>query len=161
MTNLDPSLTITWLDLKRAKQEAKRVQKLKKQQYITANIKEARSSKDLWRTTKTTLGWNKISNIKQVEIEGNLVANKQDIADNFNKFFIDKIKAINDNIPTTQQDPLQYTRDTIRKFNDRIPEMNFRRVQLKKIRKTIGALRNTTSTSHDDICTTSQENHHP
>ena len=144
---------VTWLDFKRAKQEAKRIQKQKKKQYITANVKEARSSKDLWRTTKTTLGWNTQSNIKQVEIDGNLVANKQEIADNFNKFFIDKIKAINDNIPATQQDPLQYTRDTVRKFNDKIPEMNFKRVQLKKIRRTIGALRNTTSTSHDDICT--------
>ena len=143
----------TWLDYKRAKQNVKRVQKIKKQQYIAANVKEARSSKDLWRTTKTTLGWNKSSNIKQVEVDSKLVVDKQEIAENFNDYYIDKIKKINEDIPATEQDPLQYTRDTVSKFNGRIPEMNFRRVHLKKIRKTIGALRNTTSTSHDDICT--------
>ena len=143
----------TWLDYKRAKQNVKRVQKIKKQQYIAANVKEARSSKDLWRTTKTTLGWNKSSNIKQVEVDSKLVVDKQEIAENFNDYYIDKIKKINEDIPATEQDPLQYTRDTVSKFNGKIPEMNFRRVHLKKIRKTIGALRNTTSTSHDDICT--------
>ena len=105
-------------------------------QYIHNNIQEARSSKDLWNTTKATLGWNKRSSINKITSNGQLVTDKAQISENFNNYFIEKIKTINDNIPHTTKDPLDYTRQTVQEFPN-IPEFNFQRVSLKKIRKTI------------------------
>ena len=145
--------TENWLKYKTAKNKATNAQRRKKLEYTRSNIEESKTSKELWRTTKNVLGWNKKSGIRQVEVDGQLETDREKIATTFNGYFIEKIQKINDNIPTTDKDPLDYTRNMINDFEGRIPQFNLRRVDKKEIRNHIMKLRTTTSTSHDDIST--------
>ena len=91
--------------------------------------------------------------IKKDPVDGQLITDRAQIATNFNEYFVEKIQKINDNIPSTTKDPLDYTRKMVHEFEGAIPEFNLRRVDKKEIRNHIMKLRTTTSTSHDDINT--------
>ena len=74
-----------------------------------------------------------------------------------NDFFLDKIRNINDYIPRTNTNPLQYTKDYVKKFTDHdwtIPEMNLQRVSMREIKQTIRSLKNSNTVGHDDISST-------
>ena len=73
-------------------------------------------------------------------------------ASNLNDYFLEKIDKINEKIPETKKDPLSYTKRIVEQF-PRIPEMRLRRVPMRVVKKTIRGLRNSKSTSHDDIST--------
>ena len=45
-----------------------------------------------------------------MDINGVMVEDTQEIATSFNDFFIEKVKKIDENIPETRKDPLEYTR---------------------------------------------------
>ena len=146
---------INWNEWKTAKNEVKKMMKVKKNEFIKRNIQESKSSKELWSTTKNVLGWNKKAGVKRIEDNGQLITDEEAIATKFNDFFLEKVQKINDKIPATSKDPLDYTRATIKEFSDykQLPEFNFKRVDKRAIRKVINGLRTTTSTSYDWIPT--------
>ena len=143
-----------WLEYKWQKMKTRRMQHWKRSIHIEKAVKDAgRDSQQLWRVAKNTLGWTKRDGIRQIDVGGEAVTNNEAIAGNFNDFFVEKIEKINEKIPQTPKDPLDYTRDYVSQFGDNIPEFNLQRVSNREIKKVINGLKNSNSTSYDDIST--------
>ena len=124
------------------------MQKWKRQGHI-------QDSQQLWRVAKNTLGWTKREGIRQIDVNGEPVIKNEEIAENFNEFFVTKIVKINENIPETRKDLTDYTKEYISPFSDSIPKFKLKRFNNKAIRKVINGLKNSNSTSYDDISTSS------
>ena len=124
----------------------------KKAIWVGKSVEGAKGSEELWKETKTTLGWNKQDSIRLMKKGDEIVEKKDQIASNLNDYFLEKIDKINEKIPETNKDPLSYTKRIVEQF-PRIPEMRLRRVPIRVVKKTIRGLRNSKSTSHDDIST--------
>ena len=60
------------------------MQKWKRQGHI-------QDSQQLWRVAKNTLGWTKREGIRQIDVNGEPVNKNEEIAENFNEFFVTKI----------------------------------------------------------------------
>ena len=74
---------INWNEWKTAKNEVKKMMKVKKNEFIKRNIQESKSSKELWSTTKNVLGWNKKAGVKRIEDNGQLITDEEAIAPQF------------------------------------------------------------------------------
>ena len=124
----------------------------KKAIWVGKSVEGAKGSEELWKETKTTLGWNKQDSIRLMKKGDEIVEKKDQIASNLNNYFLEKIDKINEKIPETNKDPLSYTKRTVEQF-PRISEMRLRRVPMRVVKKIIRGLRNSKSTSHYDIST--------
>ena len=84
-----------------------------------------------------------------------MVEDTQEIATSFNDFFIEKVKKIDENIPETRKDPLEYTRDYVARYGgtENLPKLHLKRVNMRVIKQAIGKLKNSNSTSYDHIST--------
>ena len=139
-----------WLKYKTARNKVSKLLKKKRAAFIKSKINGETNSEKLWSFSKHLLGWDSKAGVNEIEIDGVLTKNKQEIATGFNDFFIKKVQDIDAKIPSTDKDPLDYTREYLLKFKQ-IPTFNLKRVTCKDIKKVIGGLNNTKSTGPDDL----------
>ena len=143
-----------WNNFKIIRNKVAHLQKKKKQEFIKERVKEGVSSKPLWDFSKSLLGWNKKQGINEIEINGTLTKDKSKQAAGFNEFFLKKIQTIDEKIPPTDKDPLEYTKKYLEKFKENgneIPEFKLKRITTKDIKKIIGKLNCTKSSGFDEI----------
>ena len=143
-----------WMKYKELRNKVSYQLRKKKAGYVKETLKGEKSSEKLWNFSKNLLGWNSKCGVNEIEVDGVLTKDKEKIASSFNTFFTQKVKNIDSKIPQSDVDPLDNTRAYLKKFEQhghKIPEFNLRRIHCKDIKKIIGGLNNTKSTSYDNI----------
>jgi hypothetical protein len=133
------------------------IKKAKKLTYADKIDKSVNKNKAIWDVVK--LETNKTRSRDQaitLNIEGTLVRNHQDIADEFNKYFLSIAKNIindkNDTFLHTQgnNNPLHYV---LQSFTSPFPNMNLKSVSSKEVEKIIKSLKTKNSFGYDGIST--------
>ena len=93
---------------------------------------------------KSWLGWGTAGTPTQLFCEGHLISSPSQLASTMNKFFLEKIQNLRNNIPVTSGDPLQ-------KFREAMEGRNM--VEEVEVRKIIKGLKNSSATGIDYIDT--------
>ena len=70
--------------------------------------------KSTWKTVKSVLNWNSTGSPDKLFHEGTLFTKSQEIGDCQNKYFIQKIKAIQEDLPPPKTDPLSVLQHLVR-----------------------------------------------
>ena len=68
--------------------------------------KKLEEADDMWRTVKNWLGWKNSGPPTKLFYNGEIVTRPASLASSMNKFFIDKVKSLRQNIPQVARDPL-------------------------------------------------------
>lgn len=86
-----------WSEYKKIRNKLTYTIKKKKREYNDSQIdKNKNDSKKLWKNLKEVIGKKKVQNIiKSINFDGKICDNNVEIANNFNKYFIDSISEIN------------------------------------------------------------------
>ena len=63
-------------------------------------------SGDMWKTVKSLLGWKNTGPPTQLFYEGRIVTRPAGLASSMNRFFVDKVRGLRNNIPVVASDPL-------------------------------------------------------
>ena len=108
------------------------------------------SSTDVWKTVKGWLGWGTSGTPTQLFWEGRLVTSPRGICTTMNKFFIDKIRRLRNNIPALTADPLKRLKEAMR---SRQCSFKLAAVQETDVLKYIKSLKNSPATGVDYIDT--------
>ena len=126
------------------------LRKLKKD-YFAARLRSTLESKDVWKAGKSMLGWPSAGAPTSLIIDGELTADNKKMAQSTNDFFSEKPKKIAETIPTTDKDPLDYTKDYLKdKF---VPQFGMPEVTPSEVVRIIEKLKNSEACGHDDIST--------
>ena len=90
---------IYWNEFKKIRNKLSKLIKQKKREYNDLKIeKNKKDSKKLWKYLKQIVSKKPKNNISKVKFDNKICDKDEDIADHFNKFFIDSITEINDEI---------------------------------------------------------------
>ena len=108
------------------------------------------SPTSLWKNVKSWLSWNNSGPPSQLFHQGRLINSPAGLAGAMNSFFIDKVKNLRKGIPTSDNDPLQVLRETLK---NRQCSFKFRAVTPNEVLKIVKGLKNSKSTGIDDIDT--------
>lgn len=93
-----------WNEYKKVRNKLSKLIKQKKREYNDLTIdKNKKDSKKLWKHLKEIVSKKVKNSVKKVKFEDKLCDNDEEIADNFNKFFIDSITEINNIILESSQ----------------------------------------------------------
>ena len=107
-------------------------------------------SDDMWRTVKNWIGWNNTGQPTQLFCEGRIVTRPAGIASSMNKFFIEKVKTLRQNIPIVDVDPLKRMKEAMK---DKQCKFKIRVVSEEEVLKLIKGLKSSTATGLDYIDT--------
>ena len=118
-----------------------------KKEWEKAKLEE---SDDMWRTVKTWLGWSNTGPPTQLFCEGRIVTRPAGIASSMNKFFIEKVKTLRQNIPMVDRDPLKQMKEAMK---DNQCKFKIRTVSEEEVLKLIRGLKSSTATGLDYIDT--------
>ena len=105
-------------------------------------------SDDMWRTVKNWIGWNNTGQPTQLFCEGRIVTRPAGIASSMNKFFIEKVKTLRQNIPIVDMDPLKRMKEAMK---DKQCKFKIRVVSEEEVLKLIKGLKSSTATCLDYI----------
>ena len=129
-----------------------RTVKRRKQDHFKQKLRFILGSHDVWKTSRSMVGWPSAGPPTSLKINGELSANNKNMAQAQNDFFKTKTDNIADKIPATETDPLDFTRKFLR--GKEVPEFNFCSVVSEyEVEKVIMNLKNSNATGHDDINT--------
>ena len=108
------------------------------------------SCTDTWKTVKGLLGWGGAGPPTQFFYKGRMVTQPAGLASSMNRFFIDKIKTLRDNIPFVDSDPLKKLKEAMQY---RQCKFNLKPVNEAGVRKIIRCLKSSSATGVDYIDT--------
>lgn len=95
---------IYWNEYKKIRNNLSKLIKQKKREYNDSTIdKNKKDGKKLWKHLKQIVSKKPKNSISKVKFDNKICDNNEDIADNFNKFFINSITEINDAILDSNQ----------------------------------------------------------
>ena len=106
------------------------------------------NSDNMWKSVKSWLGWKNSGSPTQLFYEGRMVTRPAAIASSMNKFFIEKVKSLRQNIPVVDKDPLKYMKEAM-KNND--CKFSLTPVSEADVVKLIKGLKSSTATGMDYI----------
>ena len=108
------------------------------------------SCTDTWKTVKGLLGWGGAGPPTQLFYNGRMVTQPAGLASSMNRFFIDKIKHLRDDIPLVDSDPLKKLKEAMKY---RQCKFNLKPVNVAGVRKIIRCLKSSSATGVDYIDT--------
>ena len=111
---------------------------------------EKNSSTGVWQAVKSWLGWGTAGTPTQLFFEGHLISSPSQLASTMNKFFLEKIQNLRNNIPVTSGDPLKKFREAMEGRNCNFSVKMVEEVEVQKI---IKGLKNSSATGIDYIDT--------
>lgn len=113
-------------------------------------VEKSKSASEIWKIANE-IGKPNGNNDIILEANGNVISDKMEVAENFNKFFINKIKKLREKLLNSpKSDPL----DKLKKqMNKRNLHFKLRTITANQVRKIIKKLKNTNSTGSDTIST--------
>ena len=107
------------------------------------------NSTDLWRNVKSWLGWKNSGPPTQLFVE-KIITKPREIANTMNKFFISKVKNLQNKLPPRKNDPLKYLKKAMQK---RSCSFKFTPVSQEEVLEIVKKLKNSKSTGLDNIDT--------
>ena len=117
------------------------------------------TASDTWKTVKGWLGWGSAATPTKLFSDGRLVTSPGGLAACMNKFFLDKIKRLRQNIPAANADPLVRLREAT---SHRNCSFKLKLVSQDHVLKLIKNLRNSSATGvdyrHEDYQASSRHN---
>ena len=108
------------------------------------------NSSDMWKTVKSWLGWTNTGPPTQLFYEGRIVTRPAGLARSMNKFFIDKVKTLRQNIPVVATDPLKKLKEAM---EHRQCRFRIKPVSEDEVLKLIKGLKTSSATGIDYIDT--------
>jgi hypothetical protein len=108
------------------------------------------SSTDVWKTVKGWLGWGGGGPPTQLFSQDRIVSSPAGLSTTINKFFIEKIKRLRENIPAAMSDPLSKLREAMQ---NRQCSFHLQPVSESEVLKLIKGLKNSSATGVDYIDT--------
>jgi potassium voltage-gated channel Eag-related subfamily H protein 8 len=122
----------------------------KKLHYDAKFSLHANNPKKIWNLLNEISGVKKVcngTNIPYIEVNGNTINSPQDIANEFNSFFVTAGKNISDNVPPSSRTPESYFLLT----DDPPPEFNLGNINAQHIRDIVKSFPNKQSTDIDGL----------
>ena len=107
----------------------------------------AHCSKTLWQSAKSVLGWKSQSSPHQIRVNDTLLTSSKKIAQCMNEYFINKVASIRSSMVPAPL-PVMKLQEIMRGKNC---NMQLQHVSLSKVRKILGSLSNSRSTSVDEL----------
>ena len=108
------------------------------------------NSSDMWKSVKSWLGWGNTGPPTQLFYEGRLVTQPAGLASTMNRFFIDKVKSLRQNIPNVARDPLKELKEAM---SHRQCKFELKKVSTEEVLKMIKGLKTSSATGMDYIDT--------
>ena len=112
--------------------------------------KKLEKSDDMWRTVKNWLGWKNSGPPTKLFHNGEIVTRPASLASSMNKFFIDKVKSLRQNIPQVARDPLIEMKQAMQ---HRECKFKLNPVSTPEVSKLIHGLKTSSATGMDYIDT--------
>ena len=112
--------------------------------------KKLENTDDMWKTVKNWLGWKNSGPPTQLFFEGRVVTKPAGLASSMNKFFIDKVKSLRQNIPQVARDPLKEMKEAMQL---RQSMFQLQPVTVEEVGKLIKSLKSSSATGMDYIDT--------
>lgn len=143
----------TYSEYKRVRNEVNRLQYTDKHYYERNKIQHAtheRNSKKLWKFVKNTINWFPQNTLTSLIINNCIISKSIEVAEIMNKFFIEKIINLVNDIPNNSNDPNSYLYSFM---HNRNVSFNFSSINISKVLSTIGNLKNSNSFGFDKIST--------
>ena len=128
-----------------------RVLRKLKADYTKARLRSTVEARDVWKAGRSLLGWNSSGAPTSLIVDGELTSNHQKMADSTQKYFTTKIEKIDETIPHTDKDPLDYTREFLK--DKYVPEFRLNTVTPSQVVRVIEKLKNSEACGHDDVST--------
>ena len=107
----------------------------------------AHCSKTLWQSAKSVLGWKSQSSPHQIRVNDTLLTSSKKIAQCMSEYFINKVASIRSSMVPAPL-PVMKLQEIMRGKNC---NMQLQHVSLSKVRKILGSLSNSRSTSVDEL----------
>ena len=108
------------------------------------------STTDIWRSVKSWLGWGTSGTPTQLFWEGKMVTSPSGLAATMNRFFLDKIRRLRNNIPLPTADPLKKLKEAML---GRQCSFTLKPVKEEQVLKIIKGLKNSSATGVDYVDT--------
>ena len=105
---------------------------------------------DMWKTVKNWLGWKNTGPPNKLFYDGRIVTRPACIASSMNRFFIDKVKSLRQNIPEVSRDPLKEMKEAMQ---HRQCKFKLSPVSTPEVAKLIMGLKSSSATGMDYIDT--------
>ena len=100
----------------------------------------------MWKTVKNWLGWKNSGPPSQLFYEGRVITKPAGLASSMNKFFIDKVKSLRQNIPQVDRDPLREMKEAMQL---RQSKFKLQPVTVEEVAKLIKSLKSSSATGID------------
>lgn len=125
-----------WKEFKRCRNAIVTKIREKKRNYYERNLDDKRNkSKEMWKTLKELVGTKKMKpEFKSVEFDGVIYTDTKVIADKFNRFFIDSVINIVNEIEKVEKTEIEYERECNSEMN------KFQEITAKQLDKIINGL---------------------
>ena len=146
---LESKTDVDWANYKKQRNYVNNVLKYDKEVWKFKKLKEASNdSSKTWNTIKGILGWTTGGPPTKLFMNGMMLNKPFDIAQEMNNFFVDKVKKIVNNLPSSDQNAVDLTRSLMR---DRKCNFNLQAVHPDTVSKIIGNLKSSHSCGLDTI----------
>jgi len=135
---------IYWNEFKKIRNKLTKLIKQKKREYNDSTIdKNKKDNKKLWKHLKQIVSKKPKNSVSKVQFDNKICDKNEDIADNFNKFFIDSITEINGAILNSSQNNNNCDNLLINTINDNNEGwLSFREVTSKELSDIVNKLEN-------------------
>ena len=140
-----------WSEYKRLRNRATKVQRVEKQNWQKQKLNQSsNNSGKLWSIVKGWLNWSSVTSPTKLFYNGTIVTSPQKMATIMNDFYIEKVRTIRENLPSSNTNPLarlQKLRENARSV------FHLKPVHPDLVCKIISELKNSKATGLDNIDT--------
>ena len=142
---------LDWNEYRRIRNDVVSRQKIESKNGQRKKLLECgQNTANIWKTVNNILNWSSQVSPNKLFFEGNMLTRSEDIASALNKFFLDKVRKIKENLPLPTVDPLEKLKNLMVK---RTSSFELQAVNSDLVGKVIDGLKNSISFGLDYIDT--------
>ena len=143
-----PMQVEAWAQYKTFRNKINNRKKVEEEDYkrnkITENLDSASKT---WKTAKMFMNWKTTGTPHQLEVNGSLITSARDIAGFMNEYFIEKVRMIRGAMVPTEENYSTCSKI----MENKQSSLELKHVSLKEVKKLLKSLKNSRSTSIDDL----------
>ena len=148
---IDSGNVLDWNEYRRIRNDVVSRQKIECKNGQRKKLLECgQNTANIWKTVNNILNWSSEVSPNKLFFEGNMLTRSEDIASALNKFFLDKVRKIKENLPLPTVDPLEKLKNLMVK---RTSSFELQAVHPDLVGKVIDGLKNSSSFGLDYIDT--------